>query len=382
MTKHQAQELLNKYTDGTCTPEEKALIDRWYLLESSGQRLANEDEDLSAVKTEMWMAIREMSGIEGQRRRTGRIIKAISIAASIIIIISTGLYFYKLRKVQEIVQAGKPAPIQKDIDPGGNKAVLTLADGSKIVLDDSGQGFIASQAGINIRKSPDGSIVYDMQGAENQKAASEIYNTIETPKGGKYQLILPDGSKVWMNAASSLRFPAVFKGKERHVELTGEAYFEVAKNKKLPFTVQTKDQTIYVTGTQFNVMAYNDESYSATTLIEGTVQVSNTSQKLIMEPGEQVVNKGGTPLIKREVAVEEAIAWKNGLFQFNNTDIQTVMRQISRWYDVSVEYQGAVPSNHFGGYISRDSKLSQVLKMLELSGVRFSIEENKIIVLP
>ena len=258
MTKHQAQELLNKYTDGTCTPEEKALIDRWYLLESSGQSLANEDEDLSAVKTEMWMAIREMSGIEGQRRRTGRIIKAISIAASIIVIISTGLYFYKLREVQKIVQAGKPAPIQKDIDPGGNKAVLTLADGSKIVLDDSGQGFIASQAGINIRKSPDGSIVYDMQGAENQKAAPEIYNTIETPKGGKYQLILPDGSKVWMNAASSLRFPAVFKGKERHVELTGEAYFEVAKNKKLPFTVQTKDQTIYVTGTQFNVMAYND----------------------------------------------------------------------------------------------------------------------------
>ena len=269
-----------------------------------------------------------------------------------------------------------------DRGPGSNKAILTLGDGRKIILDEAGNGPIADQAGIKITKASDGSIVYDMPMVSEQRLENIPYNTIETPKGGKYQIILPDQTKVWLNAASTLKFPAAFTGNERLVELSGEAYFDVSKNTNMPFNVKTRDINVFVTGTQFNIMAYRDETFSATTLVEGSVKVSNAFNKILLNPGEQALNNERDRLSKRTIDVEEAIAWKSGLFQFNNADIHTIMNQLSRWYDVSIEYKNKIPDKRFGGYISRDSKLSQVLKMLELSGIKFEIKEKKIIVLP
>ena len=379
MTKSEAKKLLTKYTQGTCTPEEKALVERWYLSESSKQTIEDEENDFSAEKIQMWYEISEMSGIQSRRKVSRLIIWGTSIAAAVLVFISISNHLSKLNEPELVVQNTQTKIF--DRNPGGNKAVLTLGDGSKIVLDDALNGHLAEQSGISISKAADGSIIYDMPKIGGNSSETVLYNTIETPKGGKYQIILPDGSKVWLNSVSYLRFPAKFNGKERNVELTGEAYFEVAKNPDMPFIVKTKDMDVFVTGTQFNVMAYTDESYSATTLVEGSVHVTNPSSKIILKPGEQVVANESAKLSKRDADIEQTIAWKNGLFQFNNSDMRTVMNQISRWYDVSIEYRGAVPENHFGGYISRNSQLSQVLKMLELSGVKFLIEEKKIIVL-
>lgn len=380
MTKQETQQLLDKYANGTCTPEEKALVERWYEHQAMGQKLPGEISDHLASKLEMWDNIREMSGLPEKSKR--KLSQRILAAASIIIILSAGIWFYKGRNEHQVVIAEKEEVKPADIDPAENKAVLTLANGSRILLDGSEKGLIANESGIKITKLSDGTVTYEATTAGNNNTNRLTYNKIETPNGGKYQIILPDGSKVWLNAASSLKFPTSFIGKERDVELEGEAYFEVAKNKLLPFRVHTKDMNVFVTGTQFNVMAYNDEEFSATTLVEGSVDIKNSSEKLSLVPGEQAVNRVGTSLRKNEVDVEQFIAWKNGLFQFDNTDIQSVMRQLGRWYDVSVEYRGKIPHTKFGGYISRDSKLSQVIKMLELSGVKFSVQEKKIIVLP
>ena len=382
MTGPEAKQLLKKYNQGNCTVEEKALVERWYLSESSKQTLPEDQdqEDFAAEKIQMWYEISEMSGIENKSKISRIILWGTSIAAAVLITISVGSNFFKSNETKLVLKETRPRVYDKN--PGGNKAVLTLADGTKIVLDDAVNGTIAEQGGINISKAADGSIIYDIPEMAGNNAETVLFNTIETPKGGKYQIILPDGSKVWLNSVSSLRFPAIFSGKERNVELTGEAFFEVAKNIDKPFIVKTKDMNVFVTGTQFNVMAYSDENFSATTLVEGSVHVSNLKSNIVLKPGEQVVSNEGAKLSKSIADVEQNIAWKNGLFQFNDSDMRTVMNQISRWYDVSVEYKGSVPEKHFGGYISRDSKLSQVLKMLELSGVKFKIEEKKIIVLP
>ncbi len=380
MTGPEARQLLRKYNQGKCTPEEIALVERWYLLESSKQNISEDQDDFTAEKNQMWHEISEMSGIQTRNKTSRIILWGTSIAAAVIIAISIGSNFFKASQ-PELAQTESISKVY-DKNPGENKAVLTLADGTKIVLDDIVKGTIAKQGGITISKAADGSIIYDMPAVAGLSHNTVFFNTIETPKGGKYQITLPDGSKVWLNSVSSLRFPAIFNGEERNVELKGEAYFEVAKNKEKPFVVKTNDMNVIVTGTEFNVMAYSDENYSATTLVEGSVHVSNPNSDIVLKPGEQVVSNEGAKLKKSLADVELNIAWKNGLFQFNDSDMRTVMNQISRWYDVSIEYKGGVPEKHFGGYISRESKLSQVLKMLELSGVKFKIEEKKIIVLP
>jgi transmembrane sensor len=380
MTVPEARELLKKYDQGNCTTEEKALVERWYLSESMNQKGLEDQDDFTAEKIQMWYEISEMSGFEKRKNNSRIILWASSIAAAALIIISIGSHFYKPDVPEIVIREAQPKVYDKN--PGGNKAILTLADGSKIVLDDAVNGTIAKQGEIRISKASDGSIIYDIPELADLKTGTTFYNTIETPRGGKYQIILPDGSKVWLNSVSTLRFPAVFDGTERNVELTGEAFFEVAENAKKPFIVKTNSMRVMVTGTQFNIMAYSDEKFSATTLVEGSVNVSNIRGNMVLKPGEQVVSNHGAELSKSAVDVEQNIAWKNGLFQFSNSDMRTVMNQISRWYDVTIEYNGSVPDKHFSGYISRESKLSQVLKMLELSGVKFEIEEKKIIVLP
>ena len=312
-------------------------------------------------------------------------------AAAAIVLLATAVFLFRNNthpKQTAAVQSNEER-FKYDADPGGNKAVLTLADGSVIVLNEAGNGVLADQGGTSVSKAKEGQLVYDASaGAVSPKLA---YNTISIPRGGQYQITLPDGTKVWLNSSSSLTFPTAFTGKERKVELRGEAYFEVAKVKRrrqgapspqkgemrIPFIVESGSQQIEVLGTHFNVMAYNDEAAIKTTLLEGSVKVLHLTSHIshLLKPGQQALMKSGTIKVA-EVDTEEAVAWKNGMFQFNNTDMQTVMRQLERWYNVEVD-EDNMPHKRFNGIISRDVPLSQVLKMMEVtSGLRFKIENT------
>lgn len=298
-------------------------------------------------------------------------------AAILFLLVSWGLFQYLDRPtVQEQVTVVEQ-PV-RDIAPGGNKALLTLSDGSTIVLDNAPTGVLSRQGNTQIVKPDDGQVTY--QTSDEQQEV--LYNTISTPRGGQYQLTLADGSRVWLNAASSIRFPTAFIEAYRSVEITGEVYFEVAANPTRPFKVNVAGQCeIEVLGTQFNVNAYNDEAAISTTLLEGSVKISTAAgQSSVLQPGRQARLSEGV-LRMREVETDEVIAWKTGWFIFNRTDLTNIMRQISRWYDVDVIFEGAPPTRSFSGIVSRDNNVSQVLKIMENAGVQFRIEEDRIIVL-
>lgn len=301
--------------------------------------------------------------------------KKLSVAASVLIIVSIGLYhYYRQPGTEMIVPAVTYAT---GIGPGGEKAMLTLADGRQIELNSARQGEIATQPGISIRKTIDGQIAYSIQWQRNSNEALPAVNTISTPVGGQYQLVLPDGSRVWLNAGSSLRYPTFFTGSDRLVELVGEAYFEVAPNKKMPFRVKSQGQTVKVLGTHFNVNAYEDEPGVKTTLLEGSVQVN--AQRLL--PGQQALftEKG---LSIRQVDTEAEVAWKNGEFVFNGEDLQTIMRMVARWYNIEVVYGSPPGDLRYGGEVSRSKNLSDILKMLEATGdVKFKVEGRRVTVI-
>jgi hypothetical protein len=281
---------------------------------------------------------------------------------------------------------------ENDIDPGTNGAVLILNNGQKIVLDNIGQDTIAVQGNTNVI-SRGGELVYD---GKRSSGNDLQYNTLSTPRGRQFQLVLADGTKVWLNAMSSIRYPAFFSKTERKVEISGEVYFEVAhltqqvnkSEKKVPFIVQVNTLSgdggeIEVLGTHFNINAYNDENVVKTTLIEGLVKVKKGRDEAVLQPGyqSQVVN-GGTIKVTKDINVDAEIAWKNGFFTFDKAGVKTVMNQIARWYDIDVEYQdGKIPNELFGGDIQRNARLSSVLNVLEKSGVKFRVEGRKLIVL-
>jgi len=272
----------------------------------------------------------------------------------------------------------------KDVLPGGNRAVLTLADGTSILLDSASNGTIASQGSIKVIKLSSGKLVYN---STDGAAVSVSYNTLTTPLGGQYQVILEDGTIVWLNSGSSLRYPTVFAGAERRVEITGEAYFEVAKNPNQPFKVKINLSSgeggeIEVLGTHFNINAYEDEAAVKTTLLEGSVKVNHSNTTSQLKPGQQLqLSKQGRIEIMNKADLEETMAWKEGRFQFENADIHYIMRQIARWYDVEVEYKGEI-TRHFGGVISRNENVTKVLNLLELTGeVNFKVTGKKIIVM-
>jgi len=304
--------------------------------------------------------------------------KLIAIAASILLLITAGIVFRNsLIKEQTVASNAK---VNKII-PGGNKAILTLANGSQIVLESAKNGVLANQQNSIVNKTADGKLVYDA--SQKQQRGTEVsgYNTISTPNGGQYQVVLPDGTMVWLNAASSLKFPVAFTGKERNVELTGEGYFEVAKNKAMPFRVTVNHSTVEVLGTHFNIMGYADEKSTNTTLLEGSVKIiSGNNQKLIV-PGEQARVNGAIEVAKVNAA--QAVEWKNGNFNFSHENIETIMRKVARWYNVSVQYQGAITNEGFVGTVPRSENITEVLNALELTGlVHFKIIERRVIVMP
>jgi len=398
------QELFKKYLNNQCSPEEvKSLLKEFdagtnedFLKSLIRQQLEAEQELNSINENELEHILEETYSDIKKEINTGKKSETVPVksilkkrwyrlaAAAVLILVATGTYLLvnKTGKQQQIVGQQQPA---NDIAPGDNKAVLTLADGSSIILDKAANGTLTQQGKAKILKLNDGQLAYNTlkDPLTSLSTAEVLYNTITTPRGGQYQLVLSDGSKVWLNAASSLRFPAAFAGKERKVELTGEGYFEVAKNASMPFKVDIAGKgEVEVLGTHFNINAYVDEATINTTLLEGKVKVMSSVSSELLYPGQQAqLNSNGQISLNENVNAEEVVAWKNGKFVFENADIKSIMRQLERWYDVDVTFNGNITTEEFVGIISRNVNVSQILKMLEKTGtVRFEIEGKRILV--
>jgi transmembrane sensor len=378
--------ILEKIDSGHYTPEEEAIAKYWlHQLNQQGDAGLT-DEDLSEGRKEMWLAIQAAK----QPRATRiRLWTRIASAASVLLFLSIGGYF--LLHKQTTPQITRY--VIHDVAPGGNKAMLTLANGKTIVLTDAKNGMLAEQGSIAINKTTDGEVVYRAgQGSSAKESAklSVTYNTLSTPRGGQYNLTLSDGTKVWLNAASSITFPTAFAGNERKVEITGEAYFEVMHNAAKPFRVTTLGQTVEVLGTHFNINGYSDEGMIRTTLLEGSVRIRTRSQNAMLKPGQQaqtIMGGSNTPIaVINDADTDEAVAWHLGLFKFHSANIQTVMRQLCRWYNVEVKYEGKIPDREFSGEITRNVNASQVFEILSYFKVHFRIEqgatEKTIIVTP
>jgi ferric-dicitrate binding protein FerR (iron transport regulator) len=295
-------------------------------------------------------------------------------------VVTAGIFMLgqKPKKVS-VEMANASQQVQTDIVPGGDKAILTLADGTRIILDSVANGHLAEQGGVKVIKIG-GQIAYNTQ----NKQQEVLYNTISTPKGGQYQLVLADGTKVWLNAASSLRFPTSFTGKERSVELTGEGYFEVAHDASMAFQVKVKDMKVEVLGTHFNINSYTDEETIKTTLLEGSIKVQKGDMMILLSPGQQAQTTDGQGSVKLEkrVDVEAALAWKNGLFHLDGADVKTIGRQIARWYDIEVKCTGNLQSAHLSGEIPRSLNLSQVIEVLETSGIDVKLVGRTLTIIP
>ncbi|MNL01930.1 fec operon regulator FecR [compost metagenome] len=375
MNRIKATELLRKYVEGTCTDEEKQLFEQWYAN-------LNSEDHQHLTENELKLAEQEMLGRlpVAVPVKTRRIWPYAAVAAAIGFVIVAALWLYK--PDPKTSNSNMEIQARNNILPGNNKAILTLADGSKISLTDATKGELAEQAGVSITKTRDGQLVYQIKDSGKNK---NVYNTIETPRGGQHQVILPDGSKVWLNAASWLRFPSSLAlATERRVELRGEAYFEIVhKRQHSPFVVVTAKQEIEVLGTHFNVNSYADEGTTRTTLLEGAVRLNVfTGQSYVLKPGQQAVSGQDQPISIRNVDVNAAVDWKEGLFVFNKENLESIMRKLSRWYDVDVVFENEqLKKQLFGGKVSRFSNVAEVLDVLELTDLaHFKTEGRRIMV--
>jgi transmembrane sensor len=377
MNRNDIRDLLNRYASGNCSDEEKTIVESWYLQYRNDTKVDLTDLDRINDLQIVYDSLPGNHNVKVYPIHLSKI--AATIAALFIMII--GFYFYdSYYNSPKLTKISSPR-----IVPGGNKATLTLADGSKILLDDAKTGVLANQAGVSVHKSANGQLIYSVTNTttpDSKIDETEVYNTIETPVGGSYQINLPDGTKVWLNAASSLSFPARFTSGSRSVKLTGEGYFQVAKNKEMPFMVNFNNQVVEVLGTTFNINSYSNEGTDKTTLFEGSVKLRQNDREVLLVPGQQAIYEKNE--IKVVVAdLEEASAWKNGYFIFKNEDIQSIMRKISRWYDVEISYSGKIPDIGFGGNISRSTDITEVLHALELTNsVHFKIDGRRIVVMP
>lgn len=385
------------------TPDWNKLLEKLEADEHTPQGLSSDEQlllaELRALKTESadvlnshstfntdkkWNELKEQIevGTTPHQRNKGKLRKlwfSISAAAAAILILTAISLFY-LNNHQE--QHNLVNIIKNDIAPGKNTATLTLDNGRKIILSAANKGQVASEAGIVISKAADGQIVYTV--VQQAADANTRIHTLSTTKGGTYRLRLPDQSEVWLNASSSIKFPASFAAqKVREVELTGEAYFEIAKDKAHPFIVKTNQQEVQVLGTHFNINSYRDNNKTTTTLLEGSLRVVNKAhQGVIIKPGEQSVLSGDKDIVVAPAAIKNVMAWKNGYFRFNAETIEDIMQKVARWYDIEVIYQGKISNEKFSGNISRNKNISEVLNMLSYSNaVRFKVEGRRVTVM-
>lgn len=374
MDRRQIEELLERYRNNLCTPEER----EWLELLNMEQVKELENHEDEGDSREVWAAIQQH--IAASKHRNGRKMTGIRVlrtaAAVALVFIISAIGIYTIVKKRNAPVPTDQVRLIEDLEPGGNKAFLILADGKRISLDSAGSGTLAQQSGMTIRKTEDDQLIYDASTSSSLNNESPVFNTIVTPKGGQYQVVLPDGSKVWLNAASSLTFPTSFSGTStRTVELKGEAYFEVTHRANQPFVLNTQMQQLEVLGTHFNVNAYSDERTTRTTLLSGSVRISTKTNKRILKPDQQAILLGQD--IQVQAADPTATSWKSGTLEFNRADLPTILREAARWYDFELIYDGAVTSGEtMSVSIPRDSKLSTLLSVLKGMGVEFRMEQG------
>ena len=381
--------LIRKHLDQTLTSEEAVEMERlrrevpdqdgWFDNLTAPDELVMGLNEIESVNVDRgWERLQAAMKAHEQPSTTRTIPNRWKLAAILTgAILITGILLWQLAGTGKSATSPTPAvQLTEQIKPGQDKAYLVLADGREILLDSAGNGSLIIQGNMQVVKQGD---VLSYKKADQQ--ASPVYNTIRTPKGGQFKIELSDGSRVWLNAASSLRFPTNFAGTHRIVQLTGEAYFEVKSNPKRPFTVEVGSLKVNATGTRFNINAYPDENGILTTLAEGNVRVRSINSDVSLKPEQEVLTEpNGTMSPVRSADMETRLAWTNGKFIFNGADVPAIMRQIGRWYDVDVRYLGPVKGETFTGMVSRQSDITRVLRIMEAGGIRFRIEKNVIMV--
>lgn len=378
--------LYKRWEKQPLSPAEQLLLNNWLAVSPDNR------ETLQTIESGDWA----LTGLKGWKRenaeaiwnksRTGipvapsrpvfHVRKWFWAAAAALLLLSLGIYRWTAIQKKELAAGNKSAPAM--ITPGKNGAILTLADGKQVVLDSLGNGVIADQNGSKAALK-NGQLTYHPTG---NASGGIVYNIMSTPKGRQFNMVLPDGTGVWLNAASSIRYPTVFTGRERNVTITGEAYFEVAANAGMPFRVNVNNLAeIEVLGTHFNINAYDNEKTLNTTLLEGSVKIRAKGRNVLLKPGQQAQVAADIKVID-DADINKTIAWKNGLFNFNDATLEEVMKQLERWYDIDVVYEKGIPDIHFGGGMSKNIPLSDLLMILEKSKVHFHIEGRKLTVLP
>lgn len=388
-----ARELIEKYRNGTLAPAEKAVLESWYLHLAQKESEPVDAGSLESHLDEVWNTLPVNNKVEQTRsEKVMSVLWRLTAAASIVLILGLGAYFlYNGKNTTPAARTVFPT----DVAPGASKAVLTLADGAEIILDSIINGQLAQEGSTSIVKTNPGEVVYKPSGEAAGRDNELAYNTITTPKAGQFQVKLPDGTRVWLNAESFIRFPTAFDDRERVVEIRGEVYFEVAKMKigerKVPFKVLAGKQLVEVLGTRFNINSYQDEGKIKTTLLEGSIKVhvfGNASAGVLLHPGQQselaAAGKANTDNKQafdvKTVNAGAVVAWKDGFFRFDNVGLPELMRQLSRWYDMDVVYRAPAGDHEFVGQIERSAPLSKVLKILEMGDVHFRVEGKTIIV--
>jgi transmembrane sensor len=375
-TRERLNELADKWLKGTITPRERELLDQWYDTDT-GEPI----NWTGAGDTEEELQVRLLANIKTGRNKVRRLPNRkwyIAAAASILIFLSAGGYFllHKKQPIQQIAQNQI-----YEIKPGGNKAILTLSNGRAISLTDAKNGKIAAQANTIVKKTRAGLIEYAVAKNNQENPAEPLYNILSTPRGGRFEGLLPDGTHVILDAASSIKYQVNITGKDRLVWITGQVHFDVTYNANRPFYVNVKGQVMKDLGTAFNINAYDDEPTIRVTLEEGSINVSKGQQSAVLIPGQQAITKTSNDLIKvQSVNVGDVLAWTKGQTSFNNENIQEIMRQVSRWYDVDIRYDGQIPTRQFDGSVSRNANLSDLLKVLEFDNIHCKVEGKTITV--
>jgi ferric-dicitrate binding protein FerR (iron transport regulator) len=394
------QSLLAKYLDGSISPAEVELFWAWLnVIDESVLAAELKAFEADAIENPIRLPDPVWDIKMRQLRERRRLLRPVTgksdwiltlrparwAAAAIFLVVASAIVFIVQRRQGQSATSHVRVPAEMPVELGNparhNKAVLILGDGHQLVLDSGSNGELVRQGGVRVLKTPDGQLKYEPT-KSNDKTVS--YNTLRVPKGSQYHLLLSDGSEIWLNAASSLTYPTAFTGRERVVKVDGEAFFNIAKNPGKPFRVKVKDEEIEVLGTQFNVNGYQDEAGVKTSLVKGLIKLHTQDGKTqFLKPGQQSFSSSPDSFrLIEHFDLNEVVAWKDGLFRFKNQDIQTIMRQLCRWYDIDVSFQGTV-NKHFIGVISRNAPLAKVLDMLsETREVKFEIDKNKIIVKP
>ena len=373
--------LLKKYLSGSCTPGETAQVNQWFdSMDGVPEYIAGlSEEQRRLMENRVFERLLHHIDTEGQQnvkslpKKTIYSWKILVAAASLFLFLSMVVVW-----MQHPLSLSSKKILNSDqavnIKPGGNKAVLTLGDGSSLILTEANLGTVADQQNVSVVKTAEGELSYKMVAGNNTSKIA--YNTIATPVGGKYSVILPDGSKAWLNSKSSLRFPTSFTGPERKVQMTGEVYFEVTKNQKQPFKVFSGGTEISVLGTHFDVMDYEDEGRQKTTLLEGSIHLSSGKFAKLLKPGQQASVTVSGIQVNDNIDLEEVMAWRNNLFIFKDMEIEEIARQISRWYDVQVVFKGAPSKVLYTGTITKDAELSEILSMLQFTGLKYELRNR------